>query len=86
MEFVITKTETWRATFIKREWMKMSPRYRDIRSRSRNPMCSCKRCGYRFEDGEMMALGMFDKRPNATLCQECADYLLAKTTENGTTP
>ena len=57
--------------WVKRDFMEMSPRYREIRSRTRNPMDSCFWCGHGFEDGEMMALGCIGKGGNKVFCHDC---------------
>ena len=56
----------------------MSPQFRAIRSKARNPMDTCFWCRHKFEDGELMALACFEeKKGNKVLCQDCADELLA---------
>ncbi len=74
--------KTITALWCKKEFMRMSQTYRDVRSRSRNPMDSCYWCKHKFDDGEMMALACFNTRGNKTLCQHCADVLLASESSN----
>jgi len=38
-------------------------------------MDSCFWCGYKFENGEMMALASPEKGTNKVLCQKCVDVL-----------
>ena len=54
----------------------MSPTFRKIREKSRNPMTSCFLCRHPFEDGEMMWLASFKKEGNRTLCKSCSKELL----------
>jgi hypothetical protein len=65
----------YKPLWINREFMECSEQYREIRSRFRNKLTSCIKCGHRYEDGEMMALACFEKHGNKTLCQSCADSL-----------
>lgn len=60
----------------KRDFMEMGQRYRDARSKCRNPMDTCFWCEYRFKDGDMMALAQPTEGLNKILCQTCADKLL----------
>ena len=64
----------------KRDFMQMSPRYREIREKSRNPMCSCFWCGHKFADGEMMGLVIPEKGKNKVLCNSCFDNELKERT------
>lgn len=68
----------------KKEWMLMSQRFRDIRARTRNPMDKCGICKHEFEDGEMMGLACFESSGNKTVCQSCADELIASKTADST--
>ena len=54
----------------------MCQRFRDVRSKSKDPGDKCFWCKHKFEDGEMMALACFGTKGNHTLCQDCADKLL----------
>lgn len=72
------RQETFVATWVQQAFMIMSQRHRDIRSGSRNKMDSCFKCRRKFEDGETLALACFEKIGNRTLCQSCADELLAQ--------
>lgn len=62
---------------LKRDFMPMSDSYREIRSRFRNPMTSCFWCGYKFVNGDMMALA-FCRGGNKVLCQSCCEKVEAK--------
>ena len=70
------RTETQTALWCRKDFLEMSQRFRDIRSKSRNPMDKCFWCKHKFEDGEMMALAYFGSNDNKTLCQGCATELL----------
>jgi hypothetical protein len=70
-------TKKLTALWCRKDFMAMSQQFRDIRSRSRNPMDACFWCKYQFKDGDMMALACFDTRGNKVLCQDCAGELLA---------
>ncbi len=61
----------------KKDWLQISPRYREIRGKSRNPMDSCFWCGHKFADGEMMALAQPKTGTNKTLCSTCAEIVLS---------
>ena len=65
-----TKTETF--TWIRRPFLEMSQKYRDVRKRL-NPMDSCFWCRHKFEDGETMNLAGRPKGRNVVLCDTCAD-------------
>ena len=69
------RIETFEATQCKLDWMAMSQRFRDIRSKSRNPMDKCHWCKHPFVDGEMMAIALSNKGNNV-LCQTCGKKLL----------
>ena len=60
----------------KKDFMVMSQKFRDIRSRSHNPMDTCFWCRHGFVDGEMMGLAQPKKGANKALCQKCATELL----------
>jgi len=65
-------TKTVVFTWCNKDFMAMSQEFRNIRSRSRNPMDTCFWCGHEFIDGEMMALAKPQKGTNKVLCQSCA--------------
>ena len=71
-------TKTITALWCKKDFMLMSERYREIRSKCRSPMDACYWCGHKFINGEMMALASFEeiKVGNKTLCQNCAGELM----------
>jgi uncharacterized CHY-type Zn-finger protein len=80
MQFTLqvpSRTVTYKATWCRLEWQEMDDRYREIRSRSRNPMTACFWCKRKFENGDMMALAHFENKGNKTLCQTCAKELIA---------
>lgn len=80
------RTMTITASWCKREFMRMSPTYRAIRSKTRNPMDKCHWCEHPFEDGEMMALACFGGKGNKTLCQACANELIASDDHHSQSP
>lgn len=61
----------------KKDFMVMNQRFRDIRSKSKNPMNSCFWCHRKFQNGEMMALAHPSGKKNKVLCQSCADKLVS---------
>jgi hypothetical protein len=63
--------ETFSVIWIKREFMKMSPKYREIRSALRAKMDKCWWCDHRFDDGEMMGLVHIKGKTNKVFCQGC---------------
>jgi uncharacterized CHY-type Zn-finger protein len=65
------RTKTIEFEWCKQEYMKMSPGFKEIRAKSRNPMDKCWWCGHEFEDGEMMALAHPEGKKNVVLCQTC---------------
>ena len=73
-----TKVEIF--TWIRRSFMEMSQRYRDIR-KNMKPMDSCFWCRHKFEDGETMNIAGRPKGRNAVLCDECADMASMNTKE-----
>lgn len=68
--------ETVKFTACQKEFLVMSQNFRDIRSKSKNPIDKCFWCGHHFEDGEMMALAIPEEGVNKVLCQKCAGELL----------
>lgn len=68
-------TVTFTAESCIENYLAMSPKFRAIRSRMRNPMDKCHWCKHPFADGEMMSLA-FTKKGNKTLCQACARELI----------
>lgn len=58
-----------------RHFTRMSPEYRAIRARMKNPMDDCFWCRHAFVDGEVMALAQPEKGGNKVLCQTCAGLL-----------
>ena len=62
----------------KNEFMEMSDRYRKARGtlpKSRGAKDSCFWCGYKFKNGDMMALAKPIGKTNKILCQSCATEL-----------
>ena len=74
------RTHTEKAQWCHRDFTQMSQQFRAVRTKARNKMDKCFWCHHAFEDGEMMALAAFECG-NQTLCQACAEKLLA--TEKG---
>lgn len=66
---------SFEATSCKLDFMEMSPRFRAIRGKMRNPMDKCHWCKHAFADGEMMALA-FTNKGNKVLCQSCAKQMI----------
>lgn len=54
------------------EFMKMSPKYREIRAATGSPMDTCFWCSHRFVDGEMIMLAQSVKGRNKVLCKVCS--------------
>ena len=75
---VPTRTKTLNILRCKKDFMPMTNQFREIRSRSREPLDTCYWCHHKFENGEMMALGIVEKRGNAVFCQTCADAMVEK--------
>ena len=69
------RTITVKALWVKKDFMEMSDRYREIRGRLRKPMDTCHLCRHKFENGEMMALSHLVPGGNKVLCQTCAGEL-----------
>lgn len=69
------RTITVKALWIRKDFMQMSDRYREIRGRLRKPMDTCHLCRHKFENGEMMALAHLVPGGNKVLCQPCAGEL-----------
>ena len=53
------RTVTLKALWCRKDFMLMSDRYREIRSRLSKPMDTCYMCRRKLENGEMMALACF---------------------------
>lgn len=63
-------------TWLKRDFMVMTPQYREIRARCHSPMDTCFWCVRKLVDGEMMALAGAKKGANKILCQDCAALMV----------
>ena len=63
--------ETVNLLWVKRDHIKMSQEYRDIRSRYSDPMDSCFWCGHKFKEGESMALASVENCGNRIICHAC---------------
>lgn len=59
--------------WIKREFMEMSQRYRNVRKSMGRPNGACWWCKHKFEDGEMMGLAAISGKLNKLLCGSCID-------------
>lgn len=74
---IAARTQVIKVEWCKKDFMEMSKKFRDIRSKSKKPMDRCGLCRHAFADGEMMGLACFEKGGNKTVCQSCADELIA---------
>lgn len=77
VRIIPARTETIIADWCKKDWMTMSPTYREIRGKCRNKLTSCQICRHQFADGEMMGLACFQAWGNRVVCAACADKLFA---------
>lgn len=73
---VPARRKTVELRWCKQEFMRMTPRYREIRKNLKSPMDACWWCSHQFIDGEMMALAAPKKGTNKLLCQSCASSML----------
>ena len=73
------RTQVYKVDWCRKDFMLMSAEFREVRKRSKTPMESCFLCRVKFNDGDMMALACFIEgaKGNKTLCQTCAEELLA---------
>lgn len=81
MSLTLTKNITINVTadWCNREFLPMTPDFR-LQRAGQDPLDKCYICDHAFKDGEMMAIARFVRSPyrtNRTLCQSCADELLA---------
>lgn len=67
---------TFEAIACRLDWIAMSQKFRDIRSKCRTKMDKCQWCQHSFDDGEMMALAIANSG-NKVLCRSCGEKLLA---------
>ena len=74
-KIVPARRKTEEFTGVRKDFITMSPRYREIRSKMNNTMCLCHWCKRRFDDGEGMALASRPRKTNVVLCHNCADDL-----------
>jgi len=70
-------THTEKYNWCRKDYFEMSPRFRAIRSKSRNKLDKCHWCKHHFADGEKMAIAQPVTGRNTVLCPLCADVLLA---------
>jgi len=76
--------KTLKATWC-REFLEMTPQYREVRRSCRSKMDTCYWCRHYFADGEMMSLACFvGSIGNRVLCCDCADELLASEESSST--
>jgi len=75
------RKKTIKFLWCKKEFQEMSQKFREIRSKHKNPLDKCRWCNHKFVDGEMMALACPEKGKNKMLCQACADELLSSNPE-----
>ena len=75
--------KTLRVKWCKRDFMKMSQRFRAMRAKAgdRVDLERCYWCKRKHLDGDMMALAYFSYIGNRTLCQKCADELIGDVEE-----
>jgi hypothetical protein len=66
------RTETFEIAWFRREFMEMSPKFREVRAKFKDALDKCWWCRHPFEDGEMMALVCLRKKGNKVFCQTCA--------------
>jgi len=59
--------------WVRKDLLPYNDMFRKARSKSRNPMNSCKWCGNQFADNEMISLAQPTKGKNFVLCKKCAD-------------
>ena len=76
--FSKTTTRTFRAEWVRREFLPYNEGYRKARARMRTKMNQCFKCNHRFGEGEMMALACFGSAGNKVLCQSCSDEMEAR--------
>lgn len=82
---VPARRKTVRFQWCARDFLTVTPQFRQIRSGSRNPMDKCWWCGHVFADGEKLSLACPEgKGGNKALCASCADECLAS--EKSLTP
>lgn len=72
-----SRIETVEFLWCQKKYMVMSQAYRKARSKLRSKMDSCFWCRAKFNDGDVMALACVSGKGNKTLCQSCADKVLA---------
>ena len=75
-KIIPARKETIKAHWCKKDFMKMSDRYKQIRKGFKNPMTSCFWCKHQFVNDEMMALACIKGKGNKVFCQKCADNLM----------
>ncbi len=69
---VPARTETFEVIWARQEFMKMSPKFREIRAKMSYKGKRCWWCRKDFEDGDMMALVCIKTKGNKLFCQKCA--------------
>ena len=72
-KIVPARRKTIQFNWIQKDWMVMSPKYREMRARCAAPMDKCFWCGYKILDGEAFSLACPEKGGNKVLCNSCAD-------------
>lgn len=71
---VPSQVKTVHFIWCKRDFMEMSDRYREIRSKAGRKLDSCHWCKHKFKNGEMMALAQIEEsKANKLFCQSCID-------------
>ena len=64
-------TQSFEVLWARQAFMKMSPKFREIRANHSYKGNRCWWCRKDFEDGDMMALVCIKTKGNKLLCQKC---------------
>jgi len=76
MAEVVKKTvRRYRVTQVGRNFSTFNERWRDVRDRSRYKANSCFVCGRHFNEGESIAILLFENHQNRVACDDCATAL-----------
>ena len=59
----------------------LTQEWKDIRSKYKNPLCSCFWCGHYFEIGEGFYLAFRERGRNVVLCAGCKQEAMGKEVE-----
>lgn len=78
VRYIPARTEIIHVNWVKKDWMPMSQRFREIRSQIRKGNWdACFMCHHKFIDGEMMGLANTNQA-NKVLCAGCCDEIERK--------